>query len=435
MRQQEGQIWRDRCHQTTFSVGWGVPSCGRISYPAQARWAEETLHGWVQFVRLDRAGCQVRGLAFPTAHATSSLIAHLDLLADGSDGWQIEHAPADSLMLVLPPCGVREQLAGSIAQDYRAQCSAVVAAIAAGHVPADYARVWYFLLCHEAAIDPREEPTPQELVEALRLCDMAASTEAKEAASFRRWQARRQRRRAAWARHQAWRERHLLGLVPTSIFPASVLRLADPSHSLSFGCDPVVTYFPFVLEGGRHGYLASCGERWLAYVVPAVAEGWYQERWQEERSPAASLALLAHLLRPGAGREEHADYWRWVVLHEGEEALVERARAGAPIEIPARAIYPVARASKVYRIALAVRLDEHEGGHRVVGYGVPGLVPEAQAPTPAGRGAAWERTLRLYGWVPPGQEERGPWPHPADLFAEEEAEEDDLFRLHSCLIW
>ncbi len=435
MRREEGLIWSARCHQITISAGSGVPRCGRIFYPAQAQWAEGTIEGWVQIARLDRTGCRVRGLAFPAEDTISSLIAHLDIFPAGNSDWQIEHEHAASLVRILPPPGVCEQLAGAIKEDYRAHLSAVVAQIAQGDVPADYARVWYFLLCQEAGIDPREEPTPQELVEALRLCDMAAPTEAKVEASFRRGLARMQRRREAWAQHQAWRDAHLLGLVPTSIFPASVLRLADLSSSQSFGSGPGVTYSPFALEGTVRGYLATWGERWLAYVLPTIAQGWYLEHWYQERSPATSLMMLSHLLRPGAGREEHADYWRYVVLHEGEDALVEHARSGSPIEIPARCVYAAARASKVYRIALAVRLDAHEAGRRVLGYGVPGLTPDAQGSPPARHSAAWERTFRLYGWVPLGQEERGPWPHPGDLFAEETGEADDLFSLHATLIW
>ncbi len=242
MRREEGLIWSARCHQITISAGSGVPRCGRIFYPAQAQWAEGTIEGWVQIARLDRTGCRVRGLAFPAEDTISSLIAHLDIFPAGNSDWQIEHEHAASLVRILPPPGVCEQLAGAIKEDYRAHLSAVVAQIAQGDVPADYARVWYFLLCQEAGIDPREEPTPQELVEALRLCDMAAPTEAKVEASFRRGLARMQRRREAWAQHQAWRDAHLLGLVPTSIFPASVLRLADLSSSQSFGSGP-----------GRHG--------------------------------------------------------------------------------------------------------------------------------------------------------------------------------------
>jgi hypothetical protein len=412
-------IWTGRFGQTLLAVSCGLPRCGRLSYPVESRWGAETEEGWVQLARLDRTACQVLGLAFPTENESRWRLAEAGTrAATGAPRWQLQPDAPRSLLYVLPPSGVREQIACAILEDYRAQLTSVVNRIEAGSLPPAYASVWYYLLCQEADIAEREEPTPQELVEALATGEQQASQERKESAAWRRYHARARRRRLAWAEHAAWKEAYLGGLAATSVWPASLLDATEAAGTVAFDLGPVVTYTPFSLCDGTRGYLATCGERALAYVPPGVAFGWYEERWREERSPAAALLALSRLVQPLSGREEQADYWRHVVLHEGEEALLALARGGAPLEIPARLVFAVAKASKVYRIALAVRLEEG-AGPPVLGYGVPGLGDEAAAPRACQHEASWARTRRLYGWVPLGDEEHGLWPRPADLLAEE----------------
>jgi hypothetical protein len=161
----------------------------------------------------------------------------------------------------------------------------------------------------------------------------------------------------------------------------------------------------------------------VAYVPSQVAQRWYSERWQRECGPCSALHVLNCILRSGGKGMEGDDYMSWVFAHEGEEALVALARSGAPVSVDWQLVYTLAIASKYYRIPVSVLLDDEH----YVGYGVPGIHHEGggepQCPL---QGEAWERVLRLHGWVFVGDEERGIWPGPHDI-AEHQREMHRLY--------
>ncbi len=210
--------------------------------------------------------------------------------------------------------------------------------------------------------------------------------------------------------------RHLVGLVPTTVFPAARLQACGaPITFASSRHEVQTTYEPIQLDGDdQHiGYLESFGETVLAYVPPAVAARWYAARWQVERSAVSALYTLNCMLCSGGKGLEGSDYIRWIYGHEGEENLLALARAGAPLPVASHLVHFYALASKYYRIPISITLGEEH----YLGYGIPGISrawPAEHAPL---QGEPWERMLRLQGWVLFGDEEHGEWPQALDIAA------------------
>ncbi len=418
------KAWQWSYRGITFRVSYSGASRGQVCYVVQARDGTNCALGWVKLLHLDRRGVELEGLAFCKEDAwLKDRLASAPQRAEGwgiaeqrQKGWTVESfARTNEVLLVLPDVRARANLSTWMAADYQRRLAAIASALAAGEPePVDFRQGWDHLLRREAEIAPDEDPTPDELVEALRLVEAGAEESLKAQARMRRWQAKQARLWREHVRWQAWVKTHLSGLVPTSMFPLHALSVEPEEHFATSGSGLAVSYEAIVEEGTRLGYLETCGERWLAYVPAELAVGWYAQHWQQERSPHQALWVLALLLSGQEAEEEDRAYLRWVLAEVGEGSLVALATSAAPIEVPWRQLYPCALASKVYRIPLAV----NDGARRWLGYGIPhppGATGSQALPSDAEQAESWQREKRLYGWVELGQEEQGDWPRPSDL--------------------
>lgn len=309
-----------------------------------------------------------------------------------------------------------EYLANWMAADYRNRFYGVIATIEAGcPEPPEYRLLWYWELCREVGINPCEEPAPVELAAAFRLVEAQATYEERQRAAVFRRQAKLLRMAQEKARHNAWVGEHLAEMVKTTVFDADLLRQGgDPVTFATSWYDVTTTYEPVILDThGTIGYLEVCGETILAYVPQAFAVRWYRARWLGERGSMKALFVLNCMLRSGGKGIAGDDYMSWIFTSEGEDALVELARAGSPIEVPWPLVYLFAIASKFYRLPITVKLGEEH----YVGYGVPGIHEGCEVDAGPLQGELWEQVLRLHGWILFGDEERGVWPCQADIAA------------------
>lgn len=396
-----------------FRVFFGYPCRYQMYYGIQAERDGEQAYGWIRYAKLDRMSAQIECLEFFEGSAWLREV----FAAPDDGGWALAPAlaSASGACSVAPEDDFLQVLSEWMLSDYRQRFYDLIAALEAGiEPPPDYRILWYYELCRVCEINPCEEPTPRELASAFRLMEAHASFEVREHAALARRQAKLLRRAQELARWNAWVGQHLCGLERTSEVPLAKLRSGGPPVLFATSrYDVAVTYEPICLEGDKGiGYLETFAETTVAYVPSALAQRWYSERWQRERGPVGALHVLNCILRSGGKGMEGDDYMSWVFAHEGEEVLVALARSGAPVSVDWQLVYTLAIASKYYRIPVSVLLeDEH-----YVGYGVPGIHHE-DGVEPQGplQGDAWERVLRLHGWVFVGDEERGIWPGQRDI--------------------
>jgi len=399
----------------TLRVAYGYPSRYHLHYTIEAEQGGEQAVGWVRYAHLSRSGATLECLEFFDNPAwLRAALSHSG--EDGQEGWSVSAAGGHGteLSVVLEEAAM-EQLAAWMAEDYRSRLYSILALIEAGctGLPADFDLLWRFELYREAEINPCEEPTPAELAAAFRLVEACASFEVREQAAASRRQARLFRIGQEMARWNKWIAQHLVGLVPTTVFPAEQMRQGGiPIRFATSRYDLAATYEPILLDGEQPGgYLESVGEAIIAYVPLQTAERWYSERWHSERCPERALYVLGGMLRSGGKGLSEGDYIGWVFANEGEAALVELARSGAPIQIAWQLAYAYGLASKFYRVPVTVLLGEEH----YAGYGVPGIHRGRENGPLSGE--LWERVLRLHGWVVVGDEERGEWPSQADIAA------------------
>jgi hypothetical protein len=395
-----------------FRVFFGYPNRYHMYYGIQAERSGEQAYGWIRYARLDLVEAQIECLVFfEGAGWLRAVFASPD-----DNGWAVTPAfgPSSCQFSVAPEDAFLLRLAEWMLADYRLRFYDLVALLEAGdEPPADYRILWYYELCRACEINPCEEPTPRELAAAFRLVEAHASFEVREHAARERRQAKLQRRALEMGRWNSWVSQHLLNLEKTSVFPIEKLRSLGCPVTFATSChDVAVSYEPICLDGNQGtGYLETFADTTIAYVPREVAQRWYRERWQRERGPVGALHVLNCMLRSGGKGIDGDDYMSWVFAHEGEETLVALARAGAPINVSWHLVYTCAIASKYYRIPVAVLLeDEH-----YVGYGVPGIHHDGVQPEGPLQGEAWQRVLRLHGWVFFGEEERGIWPGAPDI--------------------
>ena len=403
----------------TFTISYGYPSLCHLYYAVEAKRGEERALGGVRYARLDRAAAQVECLEF--FDEDTQWLREAFCQPAAPDGWEETSqsaAPSSPTLAVVLEDTLMEQLGSWLAADYLARFHEIVATIeAGGNEPGpEYRLLWYYELAREAEINPWEEPTPAELVEAFRLVEAHASVEVRKNAAQTRRHARLLRMAREMERWNTWASEHLAGLSRTTVFQAELMRQGgDPVTFATSWYDVPTTYEAVLInEDGSLGYLELFGDTILAYVPPDRAERWYAERWQTERDAKSALYVLNCMLRSGGRGVAGDDYVSWVFAHEGEDALAGLAREGAPIEVSWQAAHCYALASKFYRIPLSITCggDEHS-----VGYGVPGIHSGRMPDAEPLQGELWEQTLRLHGWVPLGHEEQAVWPRQADITA------------------
>jgi len=395
-----------------FRVFFGYPNRYHMYYGIQAEREGERAYGWIRYAKLDLGEAQIECLEFfEGAHWLRGVFA-----APDDNGWAVTPtlAPPSCPFSVAPDDAFLQGVAQWMLVDYRRRFYDLVALLEHGYdPPADYRLLWYYELTRTCEINPCEEPTPQELVAAFRLVEAHASFEVREHAAHERRQAKLQRHAQEMGRWNTWVSQYLIDLEQTSVFPIEQLRSGGRQVTFTASrYDVAVTYEPICLDGDAGtGYLETFADTTVAYVPSEVAQHWYRERWQSERGPANALYVLNCILRSGGKGMAGDDYMSWVFAHEGEEQLVALARASAPIGVAWQLVYTLAIASKYYRIPVSVLLeDEH-----YVGYGVPGIHQDGVQPEGPLQGEAWERVLRLHGWVFFGEEERGSWPRERDI--------------------
>lgn len=402
----------------TFRVAYGYPERYRPYYCVQAERGQEQATGWVRYATLGLLEASIECLEFYDNPAW--LRSALTLSNEGEpEGWAVSCARgAGSSLSVVFDDPLVEDLAAWIAADYRSRFSAIVALMEEGGpgLPADYCLLWFYELCAAADINPCEQPTPVELAAAFRLVEAGAAHEVREQAAAGRRQARLLRTAQEMARWNLWVGQNLIGLQPTTVFPAEQLRQGGTPVSFETSrYDLAVTYEPILVGGEKPGgYLEVVGDTLSAYVPPQVADLWYRERWRTDRRAESALFVLNGILRSGGKVLTGDDYLSWVYATEGEAALVALARAGAPIVVPWQRVHFFGIASKFYRVPVSVLLgDEH-----YVGYGIPGIPRERdwEAALPLSR-ELWDQVARLHSWVVFGDEERGAWPCKEDIVA------------------
>jgi hypothetical protein len=405
--------------EVTLRVTYGYPSRDHLYYIVEAEHAcqPQRAVGSVRYADLSLAWVSVECLEFFEAPAWLLVAWGLSKGARSSEP-SGSHAPM-TFQVVLEALQM-DQLAAWVAADYRQRFYAVLAMIEAdsSELP-EYRLVWYRELCREAGVNPCEDPMPTELATAFRLVEAHASAEVLAAEAQRRRWNRIIRMGGESARWNTWLGEHLHGKVPTSVYPMEQLRQGGVPVSFAMSrYDVAVTYEPVYLqeegEGMCSGYLETVGETVLAYVPPEVAERWYGERWQSERTAERALYVLNCMLHCDGRGVSSGDYIRWIFAQEGEEVLVALACSGAPVPVPWSRASCYGLASKFYRVPLSILLGEEH----YAGYGVPGISIQESIDTDGPlQGEAWDQVRRLNGWVLLGFEEDGVWPCRTDIDA------------------
>lgn len=403
----------------TFRVTYGYPSRYHVYYSVEAARNEERSLGWVRYGALTLAGASIECLEFYDnprwLRSALTMVGASGCQEDGSVS--SSRLPGDSLAIALEG-EMADLLACWMAADYRDRFHAIVALLELGcaEPPAEYRLLWYWELCKEAGVNPCEEPTPAELAAAFRLVEAHASFDVREQAARVRRQAKLMRHARERGRWNAWVSEHLAEKKRIATFKADLLRQGGEQVTFATSWyDVQTTYEPVLLDDqGAIGYLETFGDRMVAYIPEVFAERWYAERWYAERGAERALHILNCMLRSGGNWLEDDDYAAWVFAREGEKALLDLARAGAPVKVPWNLVSTVAIASKFYRVPVSVVIgDEH-----YVGYGIPGIHrerwPREDGPL---QGELWEQVVRLHGWVWQGEEASGEWPCQADIAA------------------
>lgn len=246
---------------------------------------------------------------------------------------------------------------------------------------------------------------------------------------------RRAEREAAGIAYQQWMVEHLSGLTYLSQRPAETL---DWSEVARFSGDTPGAWY----DGGDRWDVANVdgapvyrfyyGNAVKYYAPETVAERWHEAAWQASTDGSAEYktpgqAALWALGRVADGAVCYGDdLARWAVERIGERALVEQAMAEAPVRSNgpsdglASKIYRIPVRERVYSLELAQQTNHRPGESYLypVGYGSYTLHRPSYAVgyvVPAEELAADNRQMRLYGWVPLGEEETGEWPTAEDI--------------------